>query len=201
MQEVFRLLRLFNEKSLLLRESRFTKQACHPDAGFKISFGQDNPGGSVSRTGPDDAAIREFALTLRFFIQDNEACSLKNVASLYQKLPIAEDKKIRVQEVRRKLNESLDSASSLRLKTTDISNRRIMDIFIYGSIAHANSEKAKVLDTWKAHTLWYELAYDRFTDIMFAVMRAVAYIEGMNTEVLKELAHLEPALGPSVLLP
>jgi hypothetical protein len=199
MQEAFRALELFNEKAQILRESRFVQQAAHADAGIVIEFNKEQS--QITRTGPDDAAVREFVVTLRFFIQDNEACSLSKMETVYQGLPISDDKKKYVVDVRQYLNRHLDTPSMLRVGNVPITNRRLMDVFVYGNIAHANAKKEEVFKSWKADPIMYHVAYDAFTTVIFQVLQAVAYIQTMNIDILKELEHLMPPAKVSPVLP
>lgn len=93
-------LRLFNEKAAELRESRFTQMALHPETGIEISFGHEQPY-KVERTGPDDEALKAFLLTFRFLVQDNEQCSIRNVAAAYERLSVPDERKNLVRRARR----------------------------------------------------------------------------------------------------
>lgn len=184
-------LTLFNEKAALLRDSAFVKQASHPDAGINFSFGQENPM-AITHIGPDEAVVREFVVTLRFFIQENERCSISRVAKIYEFLPVSAEEKKAFAECRTALNGFLDRPSHIVLGTSPMTHRRIMEVFVYGNIAHANPEKEHVLASWKATPGLYLVMYDTFVYVIGEMLRAIGYIFRINEEVLRDLAHLVP---------
>jgi len=44
----------------------------------------------IETNGPPDDSIEAFVLTLRFFIQDNESISIRNIATLIDSLPVSD---------------------------------------------------------------------------------------------------------------
>ena len=77
---------LFNEKARKLEGLSFTRILASQKTGVTLSWKEGDPV-TIERSGPDDEAIDAFVLTLRFFIQDNESTSLRNLANLYAGLP------------------------------------------------------------------------------------------------------------------
>ena len=184
-------LKLFNEKAALLRDSVFTQQSSHSDAGLTVSMGVDIPV-TFTRIGPDDAAIREFVMTFRFFIQNNERCSIHKIATMYESLPVTDVQKDHIRDCREKVNEFLDRASYITLGTTPLTHRRIMDVFVYGNIAHSNTEKENVLESWRAVPGLYTTLYNEFVYVIGEVLRAIGFMFQINAEVLDTLKHLVP---------
>src|SRR5215216_2324996 len=79
-----RALELFNEKADELRNLRFVHSLQSQDSGWTLTLEEDE--GGVSRFGPEDESIRAFVLTFRFFVQDNEPTSIRNMAERYSRL-------------------------------------------------------------------------------------------------------------------
>lgn len=80
---------LFNEKADKLEDLSFTKEL--ENSGVTISGKLGQPV-QAQRHGPDDESIDAFVLTMRFFVQDNEITSFRNMADLYahsQSIPIS----------------------------------------------------------------------------------------------------------------
>lgn len=93
-------LRLFNEKAERLFSSRFWKTFIREGTGISMRFFRNHTI-TVTRRGPDQDEIESFILTLRFFIQDNEISSFRNLAMAYETLPISQKAKKRIFKCKR----------------------------------------------------------------------------------------------------
>jgi len=101
---------------------------------------------------PHEEVIKAYILPFRFFIQDNEICSIRNITEkvlpeLNQQFTNEIGEYNKVREI---LNQYLDSAPGIKFNFTkgekSISfsvNRQILDTFIYGHYAHANIQNDK----------------------------------------------------------
>ena len=98
---------LFNEKAEKLLKLSFTKDIFNKDSGVHFSWKRDEAL-KVKRTGPGDEAIYAFVLTFRFFIQDNEKISFRNIARIYTNLDIENNLKREFDSARNFINEYLD---------------------------------------------------------------------------------------------
>ena len=83
--EDIRALKLFNEKADKLFNSEFIKKLCSKKCGFTLFF---KKGISGTLRGPNETSIEAFATTFRFFIQDNEPSSIRNLSKIYFRLKI-----------------------------------------------------------------------------------------------------------------
>jgi hypothetical protein len=186
-------LQLFNEKSAELRASRFVQMATHEDAGFSIHFGADKPL-TVVRTGPDDEALRAFVLTFRLFIQDNEPCSVRNIAHVYERLDVPAERKTLVALARADLNTYLDAATFIAVgkDETRLTRRRIMDVFVYGTLAHNKKEKRIVLDSWRGALGMWPIIYNELVQIVMRCLQIFAWLEKTNIQTLEDLKSLLP---------
>ena len=69
-----------------------------------------------------------------------------------------------------------------------LTNRRIMDISIYGGLAHGNNRtKKEEYDRWMADPLLSKFLTTEFVHILGGVFKMISYIRYLNKEVLKEL--------------
>ena len=89
-------------------------------------------------------------MTLRFFLQNNERISIANTADLYETLAVPEKLKEAVRKTRGMLNQCLDSDAQIIWKNERLTRRRVLDVFLYGGLAHANPEKKALYDEWVA---------------------------------------------------
>jgi hypothetical protein len=71
----------------------FTQSIFTQAPGVTVRFLAEQAVVEIQRTGPHDESVDAFLLTFRFFIQDNESSSFRNMAQLYEQFPIAEERK------------------------------------------------------------------------------------------------------------
>ena len=180
-------LELFNEKAEKLRKCKFTETLFKEKSGFRLSIKKDKPI-ETERWGPDEESIDAFVLTFRFFIQDNEKSSFRNIARIYDKLPISKKKKDLFKDARNNFNKFLDSTPVIRIVVngTSFTHRDILEIFIYGGLSHANESKKATYDLWM-NTPLKDMATNNFVYILGIMMNFISYIQNLNKEVLKEL--------------
>lgn len=179
---------LFNEKAEKLANCRFTRTVFGQKTGVEVRGERGKPV-EVIRWGPDQEAIDAFVLTFRFFIQDNEKSSFRNMAKTYQNLPISDDIKARFAEARRILNEFLDStpSTSYNIGGETLNHRRILEVFVYGGLAHANPKKKRTYDRWMKMSVVCELLITDFVVILAKVMRIIQYVATLNVEAIEEM--------------
>lgn len=187
-QEDLEALELFNTKAEILRNSSFLKFLLEQKSGITIAWEKDKPITTETRW-PDDEATRAFILTFRFFYQDNERCSIRNIAGIYDDLPISERKKDWFENSRSNLNKFLDSESPAKVNNETITRRDILEMFMYGELAHVNRKKKELLDRWMSHPLIDIVVYNEFIYILSAVLGFIEYIRNLNEEVMKELSE------------
>lgn len=108
--------------------------------------------GNCSLNEPNEELVNSFILIFRFFVQDNESCSLRNLHSKI--LPLIKcffpQEVKRFNSVRNDFNKFLDSKPQIQIKLSNgretkifSSNREILDVFLYGNYAHANNKQDK----------------------------------------------------------
>jgi hypothetical protein len=187
-------LELFNEKAQKLMNSSFVQALQSPDAVVKIS-GKRLEDGQFSvmseRGGPKGESIDAFILNFRFFIQNNEASSLKNVAAVYHAGDFENDLAGRFDSARNAINELLDKPNLMNLGFDDIvpNNRRVMEVFIYGSLAHGNDkEKAAAFKEWMAFPPMAIMSEACFHLILGNILNGIAFIARLNLEALAQLS-------------
>jgi hypothetical protein len=73
--------------------SNFVKTAVE-NSGVSVSW-QEGESFQISRTGPTEENFEAFVLTLRFFVQDNEPSSFRNMSKLYTDTAISEEHRVR----------------------------------------------------------------------------------------------------------
>ena len=180
-------LELFNRKAEILKSSSFKKFLLEQDSGITISWNKGEPVRTETRW-PGAEATCAFILTFRFFYQDNERCSIRNVARIYDDLPISQEKKDLFSNSRSNLNRFLDSESPVRIDGETITRRGILEMFMYGELAHASRKKKELLEQWMSYPLIDDVVRNEFIYILGAVTGFIEHVRNLNKEVIKELS-------------
>lgn len=187
-EEVVKSLRLFNEKADKLMSLGFSKKIFGEKSGFTLSAKRDAPV-EFQRHGPEGESIDAFVLTYRFFIQDNEMISFRNMSKTYDEMEITQDKKKDFEGIRETINNFLNSNSMLTIKDKKYTNREIQDIFIYGGLSHANETKKRIFDSWKRDQLIFEILENEFVWVLVNILNAIQAIARLNRIVLSEIEY------------
>jgi hypothetical protein len=162
---------LFNDKmdeldgkGFDLWASKWASKNGQPLFHMDLSFGTM----TVQLNGPDEDALRSFVLTFRFFIQENEKCSIRRITEVYSKLPFDRIERQTFFNFRTFLSANLDAPSPYSKNNVTWTRRQIMDTLIYGYFAHANDSKKEVADSWLANGAVANLILAQFlTDLVF----------------------------------
>jgi hypothetical protein len=180
-------LRLFNEKAEKLLNTRFVK---HLKETGKLSVSISANKGQevqVTRILPDQDAIDAFVLTFRFFYQDNEKSSFRQISQTYEKLPISSELKENFIDWRKGLNDYLDKKINMTIHSKNPSRRELLDIFIYGGLAHANPQKKAIYDEWRKMGFAYPMLEMQFCSVLEVVLRAILNVAEINKKAMTEL--------------
>lgn len=182
-------LNLFNEKTDELINSEFVRhmQNVGLKVTLKISTTQEPV---VIHTLPNHEIIKAFVLTIRFFIQNNECSSIKNLAELYKEMPLSDGLKKDFTWARNELNEEFKKKPFLQLNGEELTHRRIFDTFIYGGLAHANKEKKEEYDKWMNDKIIAPLLMSEFYNFLLYFLNCIAYIKKINVKAMEEINSL-----------
>jgi hypothetical protein len=163
-----RALRLFLEKEEKLWGFSYSQDIVNEPSGFTLNYDRDT-GSTTTRKGPDGETIDAYVLTLRFFIQDNEPTSIRNMTkhidSLYAKRLISDEQRASWGEKRDALNAFLDSETFLRVNGEPLTNRTILEVVVWGGYAHANESKKNQFDSWQMIDSLFQLAMNEFINV------------------------------------
>lgn len=182
--KIVEILNLFNEKTDDLKRSRYLKSVIENNTGFSLVF--ENKGSTtVTVRSPDDDAIKAFVLTFRFFIQDNERCSIRNIAKIYDGLDIPEEMKSDFKSNRDGINTFLENHSMLKLNNENVSLGKILDVFFYGGLAHANEGKKKLYDSWMRDIIIKGIFISEFHTILGTMFCFILFVQNLNEKVIE----------------
>jgi hypothetical protein len=154
----------FDGKGFDLWASKWASKNGQPLFHMDLSFGAM----TVQLNGPDEDALRSFVLTFRFFIQDNEKCSIRKIADIYNKLPFDRIERQTFFNFRTFFNINLDADSPFTTHGVRWTRRQVIDTLMYGHFAHANDSKKEIADSWLSEENKAKLFLSQFiTDLVF----------------------------------
>jgi hypothetical protein len=190
---------LFNEKADELENSSFIRDYVKIAIVTTYKRSQ-NVIQSQRYDGPTDESIKAFVLTIRFFLQTKESISLDNITKLYARLPIDAELVNSVNELNTKINTFLDTISDFKIVHNNTTNsntstytcvytyRNLLDIFLYGGLAHADKEKKIIYDDLKNRPYFFTHAEAEFLHALKTYLDTIFLIRDINNKVLKQLS-------------
>jgi hypothetical protein len=185
MPEALRRLRLFNDKAEKLRRSRFFQMAYGEGTGATLSIGEGQPIKVVKR-GADEDATAAFVLTLRFFLQPRDRIQLEQIEQLYRHVPVPDEDSQRVAEGLSVLNAFLDRTTDFAIDGQAITNRMVLETFVYGDHAHANDDKRVEYQKWRSGPFNLILE-SHFEFVLGHVLRFIFWLERINKTAISNL--------------
>jgi hypothetical protein len=205
--EQLRGLQLFVEKSEKLERSGFTQFILNNDSGVHMSWHRDY-GEQSFRWGPSEESIEAFVLTLRFFIQDNEPSSLRKMTGHFEQLLklglITENTKVQWDAARAAINGYLDTPTAYSesvekhgavIREDRYTYRQIMEVFVYGGLAHSNEQYSTTFKQWQANGLMFPLLEHFFIDTIGQLVLTFAEVRKLVSIALSEVEARLAALN------
>jgi hypothetical protein len=197
MRQELELLRNFNAKVGRLERTRFVKRFENDVPEVFMSFeelkitdlgnGQLNFFGKLKSWVPDfdEDEIDAFVLTYRMLTQNNDRLSVARIAEIYERDWMPIEAASNFCEAREHLNNYLDSAAVMEFGPHQMAIRDVVDIVIYGGLAHSNQQKAKVFDVWSANHAISGLMWVEFMAAMNKAFYVFSFIRRLNDAVIE----------------
>ena len=184
-EDQIRILERFNEKMDRLRERGFAEDS---RGGGAIVRWEKDRGWDGIHVGPSEKTVEATILTLRFFIQNNESTALSNIAKMYADANIEAEISAQLFEVRDSLNSYLDAPSNLSISEEGpMTHRDILNLFIYGDLAHANNTTTEANYRAIRQTAFFPLFQDDFTKTVQLLMSALIEVQQINCAAIDQL--------------
>lgn len=156
-------------------------QVFRPDHGVTIGFGTDK---AIERFGADEFATDAYALTLRFFLNGRDGISIKQVGDLYQLLPLEDEEKCRLSEAFRQFEESLQEKIGIKVIDTELTRWMVVEVLLYGDLAHANDDKRPVFEDWRDPPQLYAMIQAEFEVAVAHISNFIFQLRGFNEMLL-----------------
>jgi hypothetical protein len=189
-QEI-RIISLFSEKADKLAELSFSKYVLSFKLELKVNI-EIGKTPTSDHNCPNAEAIDAFILTLRFFVQNNEPISLRNMSNVYQSL-MSQSKGTKTDNIQSILdiisstNRSLDSSSPITIGNTTLTNRCIFETFLYGGLAHSNKSKRAVYEKWRSQPAMYNTLEYVFVTVLVQLLIDILQINLRNKLILEPI--------------
>lgn len=200
MEDDFATLRLFNEKVVRLEAT-----------GFMARYKEDTPevivrceNISVEQVGPTEMVmtarmwsqlpelnldeVEAFVLTYRMFTQRNDRISLPSLARIYERPWMPPEAAAPFAHARSEVNAYLDSPTSLLDGPRPIPRRHLIDVIIYGGLAHTNRRNERILRSWMEPGGITGFIWAEFIVALRRMMDYLSYFRDLNTAVLTNYA-------------
>lgn len=209
MEDDFATLRLFNEKVERLAATGLMKRYSEgvPEV---IATCEDV---SLEQTGPTEFALTArmwskvpsldrdevdaFVLTYRMFTQRNDRISLPSFARIYEQAWMPPEAAERFAHARAEVNAYLDSPTSLLDGSKPIMIRHLVDVVIYGGLAHTNRNKERIYRAWMDPGGITGFIWAEFIAALKRMMHYLDYFRDLNHAVLVNCAD-EPSTGGQI---
>jgi len=155
--------------------------------GWKLdwNFETERPGDQALM--PEVEHLEAYVLNLRFFVQDNEPTSLRNMAALYNRE--CKDSKVLEQfmELRDAINRELDRELWFKFNAKTVTYRTIFDGMIYARFAHAKTREHELFDKMATHPFGYILAMDEFLRCIRVVHTGLLFVNKLNAAAFPQM--------------
>jgi ribosomal protein L30 len=131
----------------------------------------------------DQDEIAAFVLDYRQYTQSNDPISIGSLARIYARPWMHSGARRNFEEVRRQLNRELDAASAFIFGDCRMSVRTLVDIVVYGGLAHSNPEKAEIFEAWEKSGIM-GMVWAEFFACMRGLMETLQQLRTLNDQVL-----------------
>ena len=203
MNDVIETLESFNAKIERLERSGFSKRFSNdtPEVMAKFkSVNFENLGdGQFTLTGEIDSWVTDYnedeidavILTYRVLTQNNDRVSLASLSKIYNADWFPEEGMQRFNEARDKVNEYLDSPATISFQEGWISIRSIMDIIIYGGLAHTNLKKERIFNSWVSSGTsgFFQIEFVAALKFMLSYFTYFTYFKELNEVTLQVIEY------------
>jgi hypothetical protein len=173
---------IFIETVEELQASEFAKQI---KGGIRVGLKAGNAVIISELAGPDREALKAFLLTLRFFRQNNEETSLRNMATRVAGLNVDQGLKDEFLTSRDNFNAFLDGPLAVPVNGVGADSKRdVFESFLYGVYAHANPDHRRRVKGWEKLPFYADLE----AQFLLTVAHFTAAVTSMAETCRKMLA-------------
>lgn len=140
----------------------------------------------------DQDAIEAFVLTYRLLTQNNDRYSVKNLARLYANEWMEPEGQARLAEAREGIARYLTQQVQFDFGERPENVGVLMDVVVYGGLAHSNMEKERRLRVWNQTGPGANMVWVEFMAALIGLMSYLLQIRDLNSVVLANYFGIEP---------
>jgi hypothetical protein len=193
--EAKRRLQLYNEKVDEIRALSFREKVFIEDHGITMHFNfETKEPVTFEKRGSTREATLALVSLLRLFFQPRDRISLREIAFLYERLPVPAEDSTAVRRVVDGVDAYMDepmSGIALVFNSEKITNRRFFELMMYGDLAHVNAEKRAEYEKFiKPGLPFYETLFER---IVAKLLNVIWSLPETNKRALQALEALPDA--------
>lgn len=203
----------FNAKVTRLESTNFYKRYRHDAPNIIMKFdrldsvefvetvnrSEDEPVGQINLSGYvrarvedfDQDAIEAFILTYRLITQDNDRLSIRNLAKLYSASWVPDEGREHLSKLRLAIQGILSSSISTDFGDGPVTCGELVDVVVYGELAHSSETKAKQFASWTSNPTMAAAVWIEFMGYLRQVMPYLIQIKYANIVLLHNYCGVE----------
>lgn len=134
----------------------------------------------------NDDEVNSAILTYRLFIQNSDGISIEKLSEIYATDGMPEEARMYFNHARGQLNDFLKSPTAIGFSNKYLPVKLLMEVIIYGGLAHMNKDKRKILQSWMQpeNAGLFQVEFLASLKIIFDYLY---YIRDLNTEILNAI--------------
>lgn len=140
----------------------------------------------------DRDEIEAFVLTFRMLTQDNDRYSIRNLAKVYDGDWVPEEARVRLVQARTDIKDYLAQQEALFRYDRTLSTGEVLDVVIYGGLAHSNVKKERTFKAWTSNPTQAALVWAEFIAALRRLMHNLLYIRDLNSALLCNVFNVPP---------
>ena len=180
-------LRLYEEKAKLLADSELWKFIGAKD--MKVSWHFEEQQFNESHVMPSREMLQSYILTLRFFIQNGEGISPPCMIYFYREEKVEHACREMLRVICKRMKSAFEKKCPMDFENSNLTYGDHFFGWIYGDLAHANTERFPVIQQMNQHPVSQQLGWYEFVHIL-----ALVHVNLQRLRYLNRVAFLAHGL-------
>jgi hypothetical protein len=192
-REAIERLKLFVEKVERLQSLSLVGSLVERGSRLTFSWTAESGALTLAAAGPEGEQVEAFVLTMRLFMQDNDQISLRNMARLYEGLPVAEELRKYFAMHRANLNQSLEARCMLSVNGDHPTRREVLETVLYGQLSHLTPSLRERYLSWVQVPMAGAVIDFEFVGVLVLFLRTLGVMAEICRRALAELQVAPPS--------
>lgn len=191
--EAIAALRLFNEKATLLNSRKFLESMRAGKGSFSMTW-KHGAGTNITPDFPHEEERDAYLLSFRLFLLSRDDISFARIVRHYRRLfergSIPRGLLDDAAAIAAQIEAYLDGLSTVVWHLEQVRRRTILEVCLYGGLAHANPEKRTRFVEWMSDPIMAVIFESEFLTIITVMTQGIFNMRHVNLAALK---HMEAA--------